>query len=223
MESSAEADYIIKLILMGDSGCGKTSILARYNNPDPGHNIPTHATIGYDFSSKLYEQDDKVIQVHVWDTTGQEKYKSLIKTYYKKAMAAILVYDITKEETFENCNNWLKQLRNSGEPGCEVMLVGNKIDLEVERAVKTEEGMKFAEEKNIQFFETSAREGLNVKEVFDALLNKVLEKIKRLEGSDSKQNVDSREEESIDAYKKSINSQLSRSIKQSRKKKGCAC
>mmetsp|Transcript_29432 Transcript_29432/g.25997 ORF Transcript_29432/g.25997 Transcript_29432/m.25997 type:complete len:84 (+) Transcript_29432:14-265(+) len=83
MESNGEADYILKLILIGDSGVGKTSFLARYNNPDPENPINTHATIGYDFSSKLFEQDDKVVQVHIWDTTGQEKYKSLIQSYYK--------------------------------------------------------------------------------------------------------------------------------------------
>ena len=102
MDSKEEADYIIKLILIGDSGVGKTSILARYNNPDPESPIATHTTIGYDFSSKLFEQDDKTIQVHIWDTTGQEKYKSLIKTYYNKAMAALIVFDITKEESFRN-------------------------------------------------------------------------------------------------------------------------
>ena len=128
--SEGDWDYMIKLILIGDSDVGKTSLVARFKNPDPKKRIKTHTTIGYDFWSKFFEQDDKLIQVHLWDTTGQEKYRSLIKNYYRKAVGAFLVYDITKQETFERLPKWLEELKENWEPGWEIMLVGNKADLE---------------------------------------------------------------------------------------------
>ena len=92
--------------------------------------IKTHTTIGYDFWSKFYEQDDKLIQVHLWDTTGQEKYRSLIKNYYRKSVGAFLVYDITNQDSFDKLSDWLGEIRENWEPGWEIMLVGNKSDLE---------------------------------------------------------------------------------------------
>ena len=128
--SDGDWDYMIKIILIGDSGVGKTCLVSRFNNPDPRKQLKVYSTIGYDYCSKFFEQDDKLIQVHLWDTTGQEKYKSLIKNYYRKAMGAFLVYDITKQETFDDIPNWIDELKENWETNCEIMLVGNKSDLE---------------------------------------------------------------------------------------------
>ena len=179
--SDEDWDYVIKLILIGDSWVGKTSLLGRFNNPATDYVLKTHTTIGYDFSTKFFEQDDKIIQVHLWDTTGQEKYKSLVKTYYKRAMAAIWVYDITKYETFENAERWISDLRENGENNAEVIVVGNKVDLKEKRMVSEEEGKEFAKKHRALFIEASASTGKNVKTIFDYILNRVIDSIKEHE------------------------------------------
>ncbi|CAI2378367.1 unnamed protein product [Moneuplotes crassus] len=209
MESREEVDYIIKLILLGDCGAGKTSILERYNNPSLDYDLNDRVTTSFDLSRKVFEQDNMLFQLHVWDTIGQEKYKSLIKTYYKKAIAAIVVYDITSKSSFKNCKHWLDQLKKYGE-------------YDFDREVQYEEGEAFAHQKDLQFYETSALEGENIKEMFDSLLNKVVDKLKCLQTSTSKNPSFSLVDTSRDAYRKSLRSHYSSTIMPNKKKR-CKC
>ena len=138
-------------------------------------------------------------------------------------MAALLVYDITKEETFESCKDWLEQLRKHGETNCEVMLIGNKNDLESNRAVKYEQASYFASENNLMFMEASATTGKSVKEAFDVILNKVIDNIKEHEKVIS-DNPSILKSEYASQYKRSVNSRLStKTSRETPKEKGCKC
>lgn len=106
-----ECDYMIKIILIGDSSVGKTSLILRLNDPNGSSSLESNTTIGYEFCNKYFEQDDRLIQVHLWDTAGQEKHRSMVATYYRKTAGAILLFDLTDYTSFENCSKWLQELR----------------------------------------------------------------------------------------------------------------
>lgn len=143
--------------------------------------LETNATIGYEFCNKYFEQGDKLIQVHLWDTAGQEKHSWMVATYYRKTAGAIIVYDITDYSTFSSLNKWIIELKNNNEDGWKIVIVGNKCDLEKNRAVSYEEGQEVANENDALFFETSAKSGQNVQNVFDSLITKIVEVLKKSE------------------------------------------
>ena len=134
-------------------------------------------TIGVEFASKTIELNNKLIKIQIWDTAGHEAFQSITRNYYKGAVGALLVYDITNKESFLHCQNWLNELKENGDKDVIIILVGNKCDLEKERQINKEEGENFAERNGIFFMETSAKEGKNILNVFQVSAGKILGKI----------------------------------------------
>ena len=164
-------DVIYKILLVGDSGVGKTNIMLRYLNKE--FNINTKATVGVEFGSKNIIIDKKVIKGQIWDTAGQERYRAITTSYYKGAHGAFVVYDITLKESFEAVDRWINDLRNNTDERLEIILIGNKSDLEEKRQVTKEEGEEKAKEKEVAFMETSALNCNNIEKAFNEILNKV--------------------------------------------------
>ena len=164
-------DVIYKIVLVGDSGVGKTNIMLRYLNKE--FNINTKATVGVEFGSKNIIIDKKVIKGQIWDTAGQERYRAITSSYYKGAHGAFVVYDITLKESFEAVDKWINDLRSNTDERLEIILIGNKSDLEEKRQVTKEEGEEKAKEKEVAFMETSALNCDNIEKAFNEILNKV--------------------------------------------------
>ena len=160
-----EYDLSFKIIVIGDSGVGKSclSTKATRNKFETDH-CPT---VGFEFFTFNIKIENKVIKLQIWDTCGQELYRSLITNFYRNSSLAIIVYAINSRESFKNIDMWLKELRTNSSPDTKVILIGNKIDLEDERQIKTEEGKSFAKENNLtNFMEASAKSGFNCQNIF---------------------------------------------------------
>lgn len=163
-----EYDYLFKVVLIGDSGVGKSNLLSRFTKNE--FNLESKTTIGVEFATKTIECGDKVIKAQIWDTAGQERYRAITSAYYRGAVAALLVYDITKPHTFQNVEKWLQELKDYADDSIVVMLVGNKTDLKHLRAVKVEEAQSFSEEHELALIETSALDSTNVVDAFEQVI-----------------------------------------------------
>ncbi|XP_029436324.1 ras-related protein Rab-13 isoform X1 [Rhinatrema bivittatum] len=170
-------DHLFKLLLIGDSGVGKTCLIIRF--AEDNFNSTYISTIGIDFKIRTVEIEGKKIKLQVWDTAGQERFKTITTAYYRGAMGIILVYDITDEKSYENIQNWMKSIKENASAGVERLLLGNKCDIENKRKVPTERADKLAKEYGIRFFETSAKSSVNVDEAFNALARDILVKISK--------------------------------------------
>ena len=168
-------DLIFKLILIGDTGVGKSNILSRYINNE--FSLATQPTVGVEFGSKIIKKDDKSIKLQIWDTAGQERYKSITNAYYKGSKGAFIVYDISRKTTFENVDKWIGELKDNASEDVHIMIVGNKSDLEDKREVNTEEVAKKAEQYKIAFCETSALKGKNIEFAFESLVNEITKNV----------------------------------------------
>jgi Ras-related protein Rab-11A len=166
-----EYDYLFKVVLIGDSGVGKSNLLSRFTRNE--FNLESKSTIGVEFATKSIQAEGKTIKAQIWDTAGQERYRAITSAYYRGAVGALLVYDISKHSTFENVERWLKELRDHAEANIVVMLVGNKSDLKHLRAVETDEAMAFAEQHNLAFIETSALDASGVDTAFQRILTEI--------------------------------------------------
>ncbi|KAM8986307.1 ras-related protein Rab-13 [Guaruba guarouba] len=167
-------DHLFKLLLIGDSGVGKSCLIIRLAE---GSFSGTYiSTIGIDFKIRMVDIDGKRIKLQVWDTAGQERFKTITTAYFRGAVGIILVYDITDEKSFENIQNWMKSIKENASAGVERLLIGNKCDLEEKRRVRRDAGEKLAKEHGIRFFETSAKASVNVEEAFSALARDILHK-----------------------------------------------
>ena len=164
-------DLIFKLVLIGDSGVGKTNILSRYISNE--FSLASQPTVGVEFGSKIIKKQDKSIKLQIWDTAGQERYKSITNAYYKGSKGAFVVYDISRKSTFENVDKWIDELKENATEDVHIMLVGNKTDLEDKREVQTEEVAKKAEQYKVAFCETSALKGKNIEKAFDTLVEEI--------------------------------------------------
>ena len=167
-------DMIFKIVLLGDSGVGKSNILSKYITNEFDNN--SKATVGVEFASKEFkiEDDNKIIKVQIWDTAGQERYRSIAKNFYQGAKGFLFVYDITKKKSFDNINNWVLSMQNlTDETNISKILIGNKSDLESERQVNTDEGIEKAKLFDMAFIETSALNGKNIDDAFTKLINDV--------------------------------------------------
>jgi len=176
--SEEDYTYLFKIVIIGDSGVGKSNIFTRFIKDE--FNIDSKATIGVEFSAKNITIKDKVIKAQVWDTAGQERFRALAKNYYRGAVGALLVYDMTNYDSFKNVEKWLKEVKDHAEPHLVSLLIGNKSDLEDRRAVKTEEGAEFAEKQGVGFVETSAKNNVNIENAFHRLVTEVFETLDKV-------------------------------------------
>ncbi|THU58704.1 hypothetical protein C4D60_Mb03t17220 [Musa balbisiana] len=164
-------DYLFKLVLIGDSGVGKSNLLSRFTRNE--FNLESKSTIGVEFATRSITVETKVLKAQIWDTAGQERYRAITSAYYRGAVGALLVYDVTRRPTFENVSRWLKELRDHTDPNIVVMLIGNKSDLRHLVAVLTEDGKAYAERESLYFMETSALEATNVDNAFQEVLTQI--------------------------------------------------
>ena len=164
---------IYKIILVGDSGVGKTCLLSMYVKGECGPTIPT---IAVEFCTKEIELADNFkVKVQLWDTAGQERFKSLAMTYYRKAYGILLLFDITKRSSFISCTHYLEEVRLNSDKNCIIYLIGNKVDLEQQREISYDEAKFYADKEKIKYIETSAIKNIRVEEVFSSLLNNIYE------------------------------------------------
>ncbi|XP_025772048.1 ras-related protein Rab-3D isoform X2 [Herpailurus yagouaroundi] len=168
-------DYMFKLLLIGNSSVGKTSFLFRY--ADDSFTPAFVSTVGIDFKVKTVYRHDKRIKLQIWDTAGQERYRTITTAYYRGAMGFLLMYDVANQESFTAVQDWATQIKTYSWDNAQVILVGNKCDLEDERVVPTEDGRRLADDLGFEFFEASAKENINVKQVFERLVDIICEKM----------------------------------------------
>jgi small GTP-binding protein len=170
-----DPDFLFKFILVGDSGVGKTALVTRFIN----HTFleASAGTVGVEFRTGVMELDGKVVKIQIWDTAGQERYRSLITSYYRGAACAFIVYDVTYSLSFMSVTRWLEQLKVYCPPDCAISIIGNKKDLEEERAVFTEQGAKLAAVNGLSFLETSAKASDNVANAFANAVSKRIAKV----------------------------------------------
>mmetsp|Transcript_20034 Transcript_20034/g.34292 ORF Transcript_20034/g.34292 Transcript_20034/m.34292 type:complete len:215 (+) Transcript_20034:153-797(+) len=166
-----EYDYLFKVVLIGDSGVGKSNLLSRFTRNE--FNMESKSTIGVEFATRSVPCEGKTIKAQIWDTAGQERYRAITSAYYRGAVGALLVYDISKKQTFENVDRWLTELRDHADSNIVIMLVGNKCDLRPQRQQPTEEAAAYAEKHGLSFIETSALDSTNVELAFQKILTEI--------------------------------------------------
>ena len=164
-------DILYKIVIIGDSGVGKSNILSRYVRDE--FSMDTKATVGVEFGSKIISINNQQIKIQIWDTAGQEKYKSVSTIYYKGAKGALLVYDISRKETFNNLNRWINEIKNNSDENINILLIGNKCDLEEGRQISQEEAFEKAKEINAGFLEVSALQAVNIEKAFKYLIQQI--------------------------------------------------
>ncbi|CAL9008421.1 unnamed protein product [Prunus brigantina] len=160
-------DYLFKLLLIGDSGVGKSCLLLRF--ADDSYLDSYISTIGVDFKIRTVEQDGKTIKLQIWDTAGQERFRTITSSYYRGAHGIIIVYDVTDQESFNNVKQWLNEIDRYASENVNKLLVGNKADLTANKVVSYETAKAFADEIGIPFMETSAKNATNVEQAFMAM------------------------------------------------------
>ncbi|KAJ1721484.1 Ras- protein Rab-18 [Coemansia erecta] len=174
--AAPEITATFKILIVGDSGVGKSSILLRFTDD---HFLPpeeTSATIGVDFKVKMYDVDDQRYKLTIWDTAGQERFRTLTSSYYRGAQGVILVYDVSNRQSFESLDTWVDELNTycSNEDVVK-MIIGNKIDKEAERQVSRKEGSEYARKHQTLFLECSAKTKIGVQQAMGELVGKVIE------------------------------------------------
>ncbi len=184
--SAINEDYLFKIIVLGDCAVGKSNILSKYSKNI--FNKSSKSTIGVELITKFFRYENKIIKVNIWDTAGQERYTSMITTYYKGAKGALLVYDITRKITFDNIDNWLKELISINSNKISICLIGNKNDLSLLRQVSQKDAQIKANKYGIKFYETSALDSSNIKNAFEELIKDIYIKTKNNFYTDNNKN-----------------------------------
>ena len=174
MAEIEEYEMMVKVILIGDSGVGKTNIMSKFLKNQ--FMEESKATIGVEFGSKLFNHEGHKIKAQIWDTAGQEKYKAITGAYYKGSKGALVVYDITQKKTFENIEKWVNDLKAAGDPKITIILIGNKNDLDDKRQVSKDQGEEKARSFGCAFLETSAYSGDNIDIAFNLMVKEIYEK-----------------------------------------------
>jgi len=167
-------DYLFKVVVIGDSGVGKSNLLSRFTRNE--FNLESKSTIGVEFATRTVTIEGKTIKAQIWDTAGQERYRAITSAYYRGAVGALVVYDITKDASFDNVAKWLAELKENATADITMLIVGNKTDLASARAVTTEKGQTYAEEQKVSFMEASALNGGNVEAAFLQILTEIYRK-----------------------------------------------
>lgn len=175
MPQQEDYDYLFKIVLIGDSGVGKSSILTSFKTDGTVSIENTKSTIGVEFATKSIQISDKIVKLQVWDTAGTERYSAVTSAYYRGAVGSLLVYDVTNRNTFTAISKWMGQLQKNADSNIIITLVGNKADLET-REISTEEGETLAKSLGISFIETSAQRFSNIVETFNRLSNSIYQK-----------------------------------------------
>ena len=170
-----EYNYLFKVVLVGDSGVGKSCLLSRFAWDQ--FSLDSKSTIGVEFATKSVMIEGQTVKAQLWDTAGQERYRAITTAYYREAVGAIIVYDITKEDTFKSVEKWVQDVRNNTSREVCIMLVGNKCDLRKERAVTTEMGKLFARNNEPSFLEASALDSTNVESAFTSILSEIFHSV----------------------------------------------
>ena len=174
--SEGNYNYLLKFIIIGDAAVGKSNLLVRYTSGQFKEEY--QLTIGVEFGSNNVIIGDNTYRIQIWDTAGQENFRSITRSYYKNTACAIIVYEISNKKSFENISSWIEECKNTAPKSILMVLVGNKCDLEDNREVTEEEGREFAEKNGMLFFETSAKTGKNVEELFKQSVKVIDQKIK---------------------------------------------
>ncbi|XP_076833304.1 ras-related protein ORAB-1 [Brachyhypopomus gauderio] len=177
-----EYDYLFKLLLIGDSGVGKSCLLLRF--ADDTYTETYISTIGVDFKIRTIDMDGKVVKLQIWDTAGQERFRTITSSYYRGAHGIIIVYDVTDQESFSNVKQWLEEIDRYACENVSKLLVGNKSDLTSKKVVDFTTAKEFAETLNVPFLETSSKDASNVEKAFLTLASEIQKRI----GADSIQN-----------------------------------
>ena len=172
---SKKFDFLLKYIIVGDASVGKSNLLLRFVFNTFKTDYQT--TIGVEFGEKNIDHNNKVYQIQIWDTAGQEEFRSITRAYYKNAVCALVVYDISNRNSFESSKQWIDDCKNYMDQKVIIALVGNKCDLEDQRKVSKEEGQELADLYGLLFFETSAKADVNVKTVFNTSLQEIARRI----------------------------------------------
>ena len=179
------SDYLFKLLLIGDSGVGKSCLLLRF--ADDTYTESYISTIGVDFKIRTIELDGKCIKLQIWDTAGQERFRTITSSYYRGAHGIIIVYDITDKDSYNNVKQWLNEIERYANESVNKLLVGNKADLEEKRMVQTDTAKEYAASSDINFLETSAKEKMNVERSFMKIAAQIMERMNAegLQGSNT--------------------------------------
>ena len=175
--SEVKEDYKLKVVVVGDSGVGKTNLIKRFITNTFSEN--SKATVGVEFISKSYKINNQVFKIEMWDTAGQERYKSITAAYYKGAKGALIVYDTTQKTSFENIDKWMVEIKDKASKDMKLMIIGNKTDLKDSRQVETNEALQKAKDLEAPLMETSAKDGSNVREAFYDLLKEMYREIRK--------------------------------------------
>jgi len=170
-----EYDYLFKVVLIGDSGVGKSNLLSRFTRNE--FSWESRSTIGVEFATRSIQVEGKTVKAQIWDTAGQERYRAITSAYYRGAVGALLVYDISKRDTYENVERWLRELRDHADQKIIIMLVGNKTDLRHLRAVPAEEATAYADRNQLLFTETSALDSTKVEEALTKTLTEIYKSV----------------------------------------------
>lgn len=170
-------NYLMKFILIGNSGVGKSCMLFQFIEDKFKNGI--EPTIGIEFGTKIMDIKDKIVRLQIWDSAGQENYRSITRSYYRNTICAFLVYDTTSRKSFEDIKIWLEEAKTYGNSSMYFVLIGNKCDLKNEREVPLVDGETFANENNMIFFETSAKENVNVFKAFETVVDAIVNDIKK--------------------------------------------
>ena len=168
---STKFNYLLKYVIVGDSGVGKSNILLRYINDTFSEEFKT--TVGVEFGAKNLIIKNNIYRIQVWDTAGQEAFRSISRAYYKNSVCACIVYDISNYSSFESIQSWIEDCKSQTSKTILLILIGNKSDLNDMREVTYDEGAQFAESNNMVFLETSAKTGDNIKEIFNKSVKQI--------------------------------------------------
>jgi len=181
MSEDENYEFLYKVVVTGDSGVGKTNIITRFTSNE--FYVGNKATIGVEFGhAEVTLGDNTKVKVQIWDTAGQERFRAITRGYYRGAVGALIVYDITKAQSFKNVEKWLQELGEHADSDIVIMLVGNKTDLKASREVATDDAKKFAQKSNLLYIETSALDGENIQLAFQQTISAIYDKKKPAPG-----------------------------------------